>query len=185
MFLTDPVSFTHVTCLASVGPGVNVPPWVLPSPAVSSLPPDDDKNRTVARRQGRASWYFPPRCRRWFAQSQQLCRFFHLSNPKSLALQFNLICSFCQFSFWGGSLWKTKKGHFLWEIWFHSLPGRRLGLRIWDWGRPLGPESRARKTPGTDLGQLCCEILSPFSPFTLLFLFLLLILERKKRIFDL
>ena len=56
----------------------------------------------------------------------------YLSNLKPLVLQFNLICFFCQISFWGRSLWETRKGHFLWEIWLHSFLGGRLGG---GWGR--------------------------------------------------
>lgn len=59
-FLADPVSFVHVTCLASVGTGVEVPPWVLPSPTVCSLS-SNDKNRTGASKNSRRkATLYPP-----------------------------------------------------------------------------------------------------------------------------
>ena len=47
-FLTDPVSFTHITGLASVGTRVDVLPLVLPSPTAYSLSSDDIENCTTA-----------------------------------------------------------------------------------------------------------------------------------------
>lgn len=109
--------------------------------------------------------------------------------PKALGAQFNLICFFCQISFRGGNLWATRKGHFLWEIWFHSFPGGRLGVWIVRLGRASGAWWWNKKSRGTNWGQqlpvtsfLLFPLLSLALPPLSVRVFLFLVLILKKRI---
>lgn len=114
--------------------------------------------------EGRGTLCFSPRLQKMIARHPNRSAVFYLSNPKLLALQFNLICFFCQISFWGWSLWETRKGHFLWGIWLHSFLGGRLGwgVRIVKQGRTSGAWWENKKSLETDRGQWRWDILSPF-----------------------